>query len=96
MKKMHRAAAVRLSRGARPAPVRCTGEPVGAQAERSTLLPTRCTLRHTERAYYSSTFFPYSFRSSQLPLSSKEPSPMRPVVKVLSLAVMTGFCMSSK
>ena len=47
---------------------------------------------------YSSgrTVIPCNRKSSQLPVSSKDPRPTWPHVNVLSVAVMTGSCMSSQ
>ena len=43
-----------------------------------------------------STLMPRSTKSSQSPVSSKDPTPTRPQVNLLSLAVITGWVMSSK
>ena len=46
--------------------------------------------------YGRAASFPQSLKSSQSPVSSNEPTPTWPQANVLSLAVMCGFCMSSK
>src|SRR5262249_20762948 len=48
------------------------------------------------RHFGFSTCAPYTLTSRQFPVSSNEPSPTEPQVKVRSLAVIAGFFMSSK
>jgi hypothetical protein len=55
-----------------------------------------CRVIRMKLANYSSLRFPRSTTSSKFPWSSNVPMPTCPQVNVLSLAVMYGFCMSSK
>ena len=56
----------------------------------------RCVEIHDGQRDGLSTLTPRSVRSSQSPVSSNDPTPTRPQVNVVSMAVITGLVMSSK